>query len=285
MEVVIEDGYAPNHPPFKIKKIELTEEEISARVKDSSEKVKKCFWDIIAKCYQIILKFAGVTNEINYVVRILISISIVSMLAHIGVQGAIVKKYFNTDNQQSMINLLCFVCLFFMVNLCFLCPWLSPIERIELRFLLYGVVLQVYVAIFCSPAHFLRINDFNYFIASLILFLLSVNVLGVVVICTILLSLAYYIAYCFSKPIFYLKLKCCYNPKRDENAYNIYYYDPRKTSEKTCTICLVDFEESNEIRICRTHLIHIFHEKCISDWLSTASTCPLCGGDQPAKFH
>jgi len=289
MEIPIENedllDHATKYLPFKIKERELTEEEISVRINYSSKKIKKCFTDTVGKISDIIFKPAGVTNETNCIINILISSSIASILTHIVVQGLIIKEYLDADNQQLMVELLCATCLFFMINLCLFCPCSCLIDKLGIRFCLYLIVLIWYIISFYVEAEFLMTNNFNYFLASLILFLLSLNVATFSLIGSILAEPGYYIAYCFFAPILYLKLKCCYNPREDENARNIYYYDPTKTSEKTCTICHIEFEESNEICICRAHLIHIFHEKCISDWLSEASTCPLCGNSRPAKFY
>ena len=289
MEIAIENedllDHATKHLPFKIKERELTKEEISARIKDSSEKVKKCFWNIIKKNVEIFSKFLGLTNETNWIINILISISISSILSHMILRGVIVKEYFDTDNKLLMIGLLCITCLFLVGNFCFSCPCSCLIGKLKLRVYLYALVLGLYVVVFYYEAEFLMTNNFNYFLASLILFLLSVNAPGFLLYSSGFVPIAYYIAYCFFAPILYLKLKCCYNPREDENARNTYYYDPTKTSERTCTICYKDFEESDEICICRAHLIHIFHEKCISNELSKAPTCPLCANNQPAKFY
>lgn len=49
--------------------------------------------------------------------------------------------------------------------------------------------------------------------------------------------------------------------------------------ENACPICLLDFEQGENVR---TSLLgecdHVFHERCIVDWLSTTqgATCPCC---------
>lgn len=47
-----------------------------------------------------------------------------------------------------------------------------------------------------------------------------------------------------------------------------------KEDEKVCSICLLDFEENQEISI--SECKHIFHEKCIDNWLKIKRKCPLC---------
>ena len=41
-----------------------------------------------------------------------------------------------------------------------------------------------------------------------------------------------------------------------------------------CSICLDNFKEGEKISILKCS--HIFHDKCIGDWLDTQFTCPLC---------
>jgi hypothetical protein len=45
---------------------------------------------------------------------------------------------------------------------------------------------------------------------------------------------------------------------------------------KECSICLQDFEEGEEevfveVKVCK----HIFHEKCLVEWIVHNRTCPL----------
>ena len=47
-----------------------------------------------------------------------------------------------------------------------------------------------------------------------------------------------------------------------------------KEEEKVCSICLLDFEEDQEIHLLRCK--HFFHKVCIQDWLKIKKKCPLC---------
>ena len=44
--------------------------------------------------------------------------------------------------------------------------------------------------------------------------------------------------------------------------------------EKDCSICLTKFQINEEIR--RLPCLHIFHKKCIDQWLSNKRNCPYC---------
>lgn len=43
-----------------------------------------------------------------------------------------------------------------------------------------------------------------------------------------------------------------------------------------CAICLSDFEAAEEVCQLRCHELHIFHKKCIVQWLKKKNECPVC---------
>ncbi len=49
-----------------------------------------------------------------------------------------------------------------------------------------------------------------------------------------------------------------------------------KESSKTCTICLCEFEVDEKVCGLPCDNGHIFHTKCIEQWLETNSVCPVC---------
>ncbi|KAI6244153.1 E3 ubiquitin-protein ligase RNF13 [Aphelenchoides fujianensis] len=53
----------------------------------------------------------------------------------------------------------------------------------------------------------------------------------------------------------------------------VYKYKMREEAE-TCAICLEDFRANDKVRElpCR----HLYHQKCIDPWLTTAKVCPIC---------
>ena len=52
---------------------------------------------------------------------------------------------------------------------------------------------------------------------------------------------------------------------------------PVKT-ETLCSICLEDFLELDQISILNCN--HIYHIKCIVNWMETETSCPLCRREQ-----
>jgi len=56
--------------------------------------------------------------------------------------------------------------------------------------------------------------------------------------------------------------------------------DPAAIGRETCPICIVDFEEGDDVRVlpCPGH--HRFHKDCVDPWLLELSTsCPICRED------
>ena len=57
---------------------------------------------------------------------------------------------------------------------------------------------------------------------------------------------------------------------------------PDQIGRETCSICIVDFEEGDEIRMLPCEGKHVFHQQCVDPWLlELSSSCPLCRQD----FH
>ena len=55
--------------------------------------------------------------------------------------------------------------------------------------------------------------------------------------------------------------------------------------EKTCSICLVDFDFSSDLTIIKTrNCNHCFHENCLKTWLRIRPTCPNCNNNIAARF-
>lgn len=47
-----------------------------------------------------------------------------------------------------------------------------------------------------------------------------------------------------------------------------------RKEEKVCSICLLEFEEGQEINIMKCK--HFFHKRCIENWIKIKRKCPLC---------
>ena len=52
---------------------------------------------------------------------------------------------------------------------------------------------------------------------------------------------------------------------------------PEAIGRDTCPICIVDFEEGDDIRILPCEGRHAFHQACVEPWLlELSSSCPIC---------
>lgn len=50
-------------------------------------------------------------------------------------------------------------------------------------------------------------------------------------------------------------------------------------SALSCTICYDSYEESSDI--CSAKCGHVFHLKCLQQWITQSNTCPLCNASNP----
>lgn len=59
--------------------------------------------------------------------------------------------------------------------------------------------------------------------------------------------------------------------------------DPASIGRETCPICIVDFEEGDDVRVLPCPGQHRFHKECVDPWLLELSTsCPIC---REGVFH
>jgi hypothetical protein len=53
--------------------------------------------------------------------------------------------------------------------------------------------------------------------------------------------------------------------------------DPAAIGTETCPICIVDFEEGDDLRVLPCEGKHRFHKDCVDPWLlELSSSCPIC---------
>ncbi|KAI0044977.1 hypothetical protein FA95DRAFT_1522078 [Auriscalpium vulgare] len=55
---------------------------------------------------------------------------------------------------------------------------------------------------------------------------------------------------------------------------------PDAIGRETCPICIVDFEEGDDVRVLPCEGKHVFHQACVDPWLlELSSSCPICRHD------
>ena len=60
----------------------------------------------------------------------------------------------------------------------------------------------------------------------------------------------------------------------EHSEYKHYAHKDEKMQD--CSICLVSFQESDQIVVFQCDLKHYFHAKCGFEWLQVKPQCPLC---------
>ncbi|KAF9501495.1 hypothetical protein BDN71DRAFT_1501208 [Pleurotus eryngii] len=56
--------------------------------------------------------------------------------------------------------------------------------------------------------------------------------------------------------------------------------EPESMGRETCPICIVDFEEGDDLRVLPCEGNHRFHQQCVDPWLlELSSSCPICRQD------
>jgi len=59
---------------------------------------------------------------------------------------------------------------------------------------------------------------------------------------------------------------------------------PAQIGRETCPICIVDFEEGDDIRVLPCDGKHCFHQQCVDPWLlKLSSSCPICRHGEPTQ--
>eukprot|EP00826_Nyctotherus_ovalis_P065082 TRINITY_DN9558_c0_g4_i2.p1 TRINITY_DN9558_c0_g4~~TRINITY_DN9558_c0_g4_i2.p1 ORF type:complete len:293 (+),score=43.83 TRINITY_DN9558_c0_g4_i2:227-1105(+) len=117
----------------------------------------------------------------------------------------------------------------------------------------------------------------TYFILVLLLTILSMGLAGIHSVAWILLFLVF-LFFQFVELVVRALLCQLYSRRRENDyaSYFPYYYDPAKTSNKTCSICLIDFVERDFICVFKCYSEHILHENCALEWLYVNPICPMC---------
>lgn len=271
---------------------ELKRDEIPGHIENLSRKATRFLKYILDKCTDLIEEFTKDSNRRKDTIMCFVYLSITSTVAHIIIQGGIMSKYVDDEIFGLMTAFLCVICVFAFFNFCLISPFSSLlgkpsclVENLKRRLVFYFISLSLYLGLLYDVASFLRKNDSDHFIASLVVFFLSVNIHGMVLFVACIVSLVYRILYWCCKFILYLTLKFCCNTKEVEIYLTIYSYDPSKTNKETCTICRKECERSDQICVCKIDLAHIFHENCIFKHFFENLNCPRCGGNQDANFH
>ena len=47
-------------------------------------------------------------------------------------------------------------------------------------------------------------------------------------------------------------------------------------SEESCSICMIEFSETDGKQVAELSCEHIFHEECLQQWVLKNDSCPIC---------
>ncbi|XP_071826995.1 RING finger protein 24-like isoform X2 [Apostichopus japonicus] len=72
---------------------------------------------------------------------------------------------------------------------------------------------------------------------------------------------------------------CCYLARlkregKPDTGYREVKYKKKRVLNETCAVCLEDFRSGEKIGYCPCK--HGFHILCISKWLESKNSCPVC---------
>ena len=66
-------------------------------------------------------------------------------------------------------------------------------------------------------------------------------------------------------------------PRRPRASVDTTDVTPDAIGRETCPICIVDFEEGDDLRLLPCEGKHRFHQQCVDPWLlELSSSCPIC---------
>jgi Ring finger domain len=61
---------------------------------------------------------------------------------------------------------------------------------------------------------------------------------------------------------------------------------PESIGRETCPICIVDFEDGDDVRVLPCEGKHVFHQACVDPWLlELSSSCPICRHGSPSYIR
>lgn len=92
-----------------------------------------------------------------------------------------------------------------------------------------------------------------------------------------------FLFFLFIRVLYILHIKYCAFSRNNENVEHNQaiapfineYVNISPNNDDICSICL---EKLNINKVIKLKCNHLFHEKCIQQWLSIKNICPLCNG-------
>jgi len=269
------------NPPFKrapdrYRVTKLPREQVNRK------KEPHCAVDNLEYSLECLRKLANCVPPTSLIHYFLIIISAVSILGHLAFQGYLIYEFKNEEALKPFSVLFTCILLFLIAQGVVVWKLITSDEFSLLRSLTYFKVLIIYLLFFCSVTVYLKKSHARYCVISCILFVCGINVYGIYTLILAIVILFHMFLYLIEALLYCLCFKSS-NAEETNDDYNIYYYERNKVSITECVICLEEFKENDIIRVGKCHGTHIFHERCITEWLKSKFICPLC--KVPIQFH
>ena len=157
----------------------------------------------------------------------------------------------------------------------------SDMKYVGVSMCFFILILFMLSILIGETSGYLYSDNIAYFITTLVLFVLSVNVIGLSIIIACILFALWLILLICESLIYPFKLFCCWLCTKKESepraAHSIFHYDKNKTEATKCPICLQEYKDGELIRRGKCHVSHIAHEECMLSWLKVKKSCPICG--------
>ena len=153
---------------------------------------------------------------------------------------------------------------------------LSNVENQMVAVLMMVLAAVIYSALNCVTVIYLSSDYSQYCTVIIILFVLTLNLVMVYGLIFLLFFITFSM-FAMVEAIVRLiicKLKKACNIMKIE--YNGYYYKAEAITEKSCAICLGEYEAKEVVCITKCSKSHVFHEECIVEWSHKQSICPVC---------
>ena len=146
----------------------------------------------------------------------------------------------------------CIVCIYTMVMFIYVIPGVIALSALVKVHRTYGVIFGIFNILAILP--------------------IGIHSLGCCITFFVFLIVQF-------SELLYRLIFCKWKSKKKNMSsidYNTYYYDSKKTDNKICSICLNDFIQEDLVCVFKCYKDHIYHEKCITEWLQQNPVCPMC---------
>lgn len=229
-------------------------------------------------------------------------ISGLAALGHLGLTCYLMSVYKDMDTYNIAVPIVCtpFTFLFILTNSSLYrryitketfdedCHAILIFFSIVFAFAHVGLSIAFIPILFCDgytaqgiiSCIFLVLGSYGIVYYALTVFILFITWLIIAILESIfgsIVRIVYYIFYytCCKDVCIKEDSQAAYDKDRPQGC-SLYYYDKNKTTVSQCSICLCDFKPRARICVGICHATHIFHAKCLNDWLKNRSSCPIC---------